>query len=342
MAKVSVIIPVYKVEEYLERCVQSVLNQTLKDIEIVLVDDGSPDNCPKMCDEFAKKDSRIKVVHKNNEGLGKARNSGLEVATGEYVAFVDSDDYVHPEMYEILLNKITAYKVDAVVCGFSRDTEGKISTGRIDGMPNEETVIDCKTDYLPKVIGSLPNENNNQSYGYSVWNIFFKKDIIDKHGLRFESERIFLSEDILFQLDYAARSEKFLLLPINLYYYYKNKRSITQKYDNTRFNRSIELYKEICRRVKSFGLPVPQMDLRLKRVMLYESLFAVSEAIRSLSFNESVSRLKIIANNEVLQGVLDAYPINEMKIQNRIVYTLLKNKSAYLVWFLYKIKKVFC
>ena len=104
MAKVSVIIPVYKVEEYLERCVQSVLNQTLKDIEIVLVDDGSPDNCPKMCDEFAKKDSRIKVVHKNNEGLGKARNSGLEVATGEYVAFVDSDDYVHPEMYEILLN----------------------------------------------------------------------------------------------------------------------------------------------------------------------------------------------------------------------------------------------
>lgn len=99
--KVSIIVPIYNVEKYLDRCMQSLLNQTLKEIEIVLVDDGSPDNCPKMCDEYAKKDSRVKVVHKQNAGLGYARNSGLENATGEYVAFVDSDDYVDINAYEM-------------------------------------------------------------------------------------------------------------------------------------------------------------------------------------------------------------------------------------------------
>lgn len=92
--KVSIILPIYNVEKYLDRCMESLLNQTLEDIEIIMVDDGSPDNCPQMCDEYAKKDNRVKVVHKKNAGLGFARNSGLDVAKGEYIAFVDSDDYV--------------------------------------------------------------------------------------------------------------------------------------------------------------------------------------------------------------------------------------------------------
>ena len=102
MPKISIIVPIYNVEKYLDRCMQSLLNQTLTDIEIIMVDDGSPDRCPQMCDEYAKKDSRIKVIHKSNAGLGYARNSGLEIATGEYVAFVDSDDYVYTQIYESL------------------------------------------------------------------------------------------------------------------------------------------------------------------------------------------------------------------------------------------------
>ncbi len=104
--KISVIIPVYKVEKYLSCCVQSVINQTYKNLEIILVDDGSPDNCPSLCDDFAKKDSRIKVIHQKNGGLSSARNSGIEIATGEYISFVDSDDTIHPQMYEVLSNAI--------------------------------------------------------------------------------------------------------------------------------------------------------------------------------------------------------------------------------------------
>ena len=99
---VSIIVPIYNVEPYLDRCIQSLINQTLENIEIILVDDESPDNCPQMCDAYAKQDRRIKVIHKKNGGLGLARNSGLEIATGEFVAFVDSDDYVDIAMYQNL------------------------------------------------------------------------------------------------------------------------------------------------------------------------------------------------------------------------------------------------
>ena len=99
MALVSIVVPIYKVEKYLSRCVQSLLNQTLKDIEIILVDDGSPDKCPEMCENYLKVDKRIKVVHKVNGGLSSARNAGINIATGKYIGFVDSDDSILPTMY---------------------------------------------------------------------------------------------------------------------------------------------------------------------------------------------------------------------------------------------------
>ena len=103
MPQISVIVPVYKVEQYLKRCVDSILHQTFSDLEVILVDDGSPDNCPAMCDELAKADKRIRVIHKENGGLSSARNAGMKIAQGKYIGFVDSDDDVEPDMYETML-----------------------------------------------------------------------------------------------------------------------------------------------------------------------------------------------------------------------------------------------
>ena len=99
MTKISIIVPIYNTEMYLHRCIKSLLDQSFKDIEIILVDDGSPDRCPEICDYYAAQDSRIRVIHKSNAGSGMARNSGLEIATGKYIGFVDSDDYIHCDMY---------------------------------------------------------------------------------------------------------------------------------------------------------------------------------------------------------------------------------------------------
>lgn len=117
MELISIVVPVYKVEPYLDKCISSIVNQTYKNLEIILVDDGSPDNCPAMCDAWAEKDNRIRVIHKPNGGLSDARNAGMSVATGELMAFVDSDDWIAPDMYEKLYHRLTEDGSDIAACG---------------------------------------------------------------------------------------------------------------------------------------------------------------------------------------------------------------------------------
>ena len=127
MELITVIVPVYKVEKYLRRCIDSIIAQSYKNLEIILVDDGSPDNCGRICDEYAKKDDRIRVIHQKNGGLSAARNTGLDIATGDYIGFVDSDDYIAPDMYEKLLSLIISENADIAICNYQMvDENGQI------------------------------------------------------------------------------------------------------------------------------------------------------------------------------------------------------------------------
>lgn len=125
MPKISIIVPVYNVEKYLEKCVRSILAQTFTDFELILVDDGSPDSSGAMCDQFAEQDQRVKVIHKENGGLSDARNAGIEIATGEYLGFVDSDDYIADDMYELLYTNIVKEDADLSICGIYDVYEGR-------------------------------------------------------------------------------------------------------------------------------------------------------------------------------------------------------------------------
>ena len=131
MPKISIIVPVYNVEKYLEKCVKSILNQTFTDFELILVDDGTPDSSGVICDQFAEKDERIKVIHKKNGGLSDARNTGIEVAKGEYIGFVDSDDYIAEDMYELLYTNIVNEEADLSICGIYDVYENKEAQKRI-------------------------------------------------------------------------------------------------------------------------------------------------------------------------------------------------------------------
>ena len=165
---ISVIVPIYKVEEYLDRCVESLVNQTYKNLEIILVDDGSPDNCPKMCDDWAKKDSRIKVVHKKNGGLSDARNAGFEVATGDIISFIDSDDWIEPEMFETMLSQMEKDDSDIVSCGVNwvEENGSVIRTVTV----SEDSVRDTHT-----AMQELINDNRVKQH---VWNKLYKYDMI--------------------------------------------------------------------------------------------------------------------------------------------------------------------
>ena len=114
---ISVIVPIYKVEEFLDECIQSIVDQTYQNLQIILVDDGSPDRCGEMCEDWARKDKRIEVIHKKNGGLSDARNVGLAEATGEFIAFVDSDDWIEPQMYEVMMAALIAEEAELVACG---------------------------------------------------------------------------------------------------------------------------------------------------------------------------------------------------------------------------------
>lgn len=141
--KVSVIVPIYNVEDYLPKCIDSIQKQSYDNLEIILVDDGSPDKCGNICEEYKLRDERIKVVHKPNGGLSDARNAGMEVATGEYYVFIDSDDYVHPQMIEKLLDACDKTGADMAVCGFKSVTENEnIDMDTLNDVPVEEVVSD--------------------------------------------------------------------------------------------------------------------------------------------------------------------------------------------------------
>ena len=136
---ISVIVPIYNVEQYVEKCIQSIVNQTYKNIQILLIDDGSTDNSGKICDEYAKKDSRIEVVHKRNEGLVRARKEGLNRANGQYIGFVDGDDYIDENMYAEMLRDILSFQADFVHAGYQEE-RSKIIRGRFSNK-NEKCIL---------------------------------------------------------------------------------------------------------------------------------------------------------------------------------------------------------
>ena len=229
-------------EKCLDRCVESIVNQSLRDIEIILVDDGSPDKVPQICDEWAKKDCRIKVVHKKNEGLGFARNSGLEMAIGDYIAFVDSDDFVDYSMYEALYNEANSSQADVVYCGINNEKGNGIWEKKSD-LPVRtvyEGVAQVRTLMLD-FIASKPHEKKERPFRMSVWHSIYRHSIITEHSIIFKSEREVASEDLPFQCEFLSKSSKVIYIPDCYYYYCLNGTSLTSTFRKEKFPAYINL-----------------------------------------------------------------------------------------------------
>ena len=189
MPALSIIVPVYKTEKYLPKCIDSILAQTYADFELILIDDGSPDRCGEICDEYALKDGRITVIHQENKGVSAARNAGLDIAKGEYIGFVDSDDWIEPEMYEILVTTIVSRRTDIVICGCAqRNENGELIMFdfQSEGAYTQEQML--------KAMYSKPNP-----IGGILWNKLFLNNTIG--DLRF-NENMRNCEDGLFVIEY--------------------------------------------------------------------------------------------------------------------------------------------
>lgn len=214
---ISIIIPVYNVEQYLARCIDSVLAQSYTDLEIILVDDGSPDGCGAICDAYAEKDSRIKVIHQKNRGLSGARNAGLEIATGEQVAFLDSDDYVDATMYEQLLTVMNQTDADIAECGYRwvkpTETYDRENTGTVDVYTNLEALD--KLYFGDQMFGGL---------SIVAWNKLYRRHLLT--GLRFAQGLNF--EDVDFTPRALFRAKKVAKLNLNLHNFFFTPNSISR------------------------------------------------------------------------------------------------------------------
>lgn len=207
--KVSIIVPVYNVENYLERCLNSLIEQTYPEIEIILVDDGSRDRSGVMCDEYKAKDNRIKVIHKENGGLSSARNTGMQNASGEFLLFVDSDDYLDCQAVEILMGKAIQYTADIV--------EG--NTYLLDSLDEKKSYVsnNIKTDYVYNGREYAIERINNHCFYAAVWLKLYRKKYLEDINARFEIGR--LHEDELWNPQVVIPAERIVYVDYKFYYY---------------------------------------------------------------------------------------------------------------------------
>lgn len=211
---VSIIVPIYKVEQYLEKCFDSIDYQTYKNIEVILVDDGSPDKCGDMCEEYARKHNNVKVIHKQNGGLSSARNAGLEVATGELVYFFDSDDYISDNLVERCVDLFRESSCDLVVFNYKNfdDNGNEWKQNKF-----SRNIFNVKSE--KSRLHLLLNEFLKYEFGYEAWNRMYKRSAIIDNGLRFAPNKEVFSEDICFNLCYLLVSNHIEVIEDDLYFY---------------------------------------------------------------------------------------------------------------------------
>lgn len=326
--KISIIIPVYNTEKYLKRTIESVLNQTIKDIEIILVDDKTPDNAGRICDEYAKANKNIRVIHKEkNEGLGMARNTGMNIANGEYIAFLDSDDTVDSKFYEKLYNSAQKYNSD-------------IAMGQIKFLVGEKEVEKNNLDKEKYEGNEIINIILRRYFGNSKENItpsatraIYKRMLLEKYKIKFCSEREFRSEDLIFQIDIIPKC-KIISYDKSAIYFYNNENmsSLTRKYDETRFKRDKILAEEVDRKLKEINLYE-----KMKDGTTWIFIGNVRVCIKQEKNNNketAIENIKNICNDKQVEKALK---VNiERTVKQKIFDNLIKYKKYYLLYIIAK------
>lgn len=310
MKKVSVIIPVYNVEIYLKKCIESVLKQSYSNLEILLINDGSTDNSGAICEEFSFKDDRIRVIHQTNKGLSEARNKGLDYSQGDYITFLDSDDYIESDMYEILVENIEKYNCDVAVCA------SKIIYENI--KPIKQKLISEKRIFKnEEIINFLLDEMDN-----AVWNKMYKSEVIQ--NIRFKEGKIH-GEDLYFNLQVFKNCNSLIYDNRQKHNYLKRKNSITTA---TFSNKSLDevYFKDLIYTFISENYPL--IEGKVKR-LTFVSRLNVCRKIYLCKNKKDFNQLLIEYKNYLKDNFSSVKPF--LKRKELIEYILLINISNFYI-----------
>lgn len=320
--KVSIIVPIYNVEKYLPNCVESLINQTLTDIEIILVDDGSPDKSGQIADEYAKRYKQIKVVHQSNAGLGPARNSGMDAATGDYIGFVDSDDWVKHEMFERLYENAVSKNADIAVGGHQEFTDEKITKIKIH--PLAGSTINT-TEAIEKVrknlYGHCLGDEEVEFFPMSVWIAIYSREMLEKNRLRFKE---ILSEDIIFNIP-AYKCAKTITFTYDTDYCYRKdgQPSITQSFSDNKLIR----YKDFLNTLSQMAESENDDDciMRVKRTAIDCCRLYVGMVDNSGdSFRRKKEHVRKFAKTEEINKLWEGFPVKTLPVQQKIFHRFIE------------------
>ena len=331
---VTVIVPVYNVKRYLEQCVESILGQSYPVHEVLLVDDGSTDGSGGLCERLAAENTRVRAVHKENAGLGFARNTGLDNLSPEttHVMFVDSDDWLEPNMVETFACAVEETGADCVLGGFTK-REG-------DGTPQFEFRLEdavwedeeLARRFAPRVCGSAPEASD--SIPMSACSSMFTKTNIDDHSLRFPSEREVISEDFVFKFKYLQTCKKVVTTSCVGYSYRTNLSSLTTSYRPDRFEACLRFYDYANELVA--GAPAEaDCALRIKKTLFIYMKMCISQEMSRVSGKsrrDACAAIRKMAGDERLQKVIDEYPCERLGLAQRAFVGLLKHRAARVLY----------
>lgn len=335
MPKISIIVPVYNVENYLRRCVDSILNQSFTDFEVILVDDGSTDGCTTICNEYTRIDSRVSVIHKKNGGVSKARNMGISLASGDYLAFVDSDDYIEDDFLEILYSKVLEDDYDCVSSGFTivnsalEKTHGFIPDNYVKTFHSSKEQFDY-------IVGEVLRGKT----GWEMCTRLFKKSIVHSHDIRICETCNDFGEDLAFVLTYLLYCKKVVSVQYSGYYYYQRINSMmNSSFGIVRLNEMNEVskwyYSMLCNWNDLFFLKNYYivhffiMKNQLEKFFEYDCIKNAPKVVKKIVDKKWYERniWKAVFHKKQLKRFMKKKELN--KYRNLCFFTLHKNYSIY-------------
>jgi glycosyltransferase involved in cell wall biosynthesis len=340
--KVSIIVPVYNAEKYLRRCLDSLVEQDLSDIEIIVVNDGSSDSSIKILEEYRHEDNRIKIIHKTNEGVSSARNIGIELAKGEFIGFVDSDDWVDKEMYKVLYDTVTKENAEIIMCTYIREF-GSHSKKKNFNLPSKIIYNDeeVKTRVMRRLIGPVNEEIANpellDAWG-TVWSKLYRTDLIKQNNLTFSDLReIGTNEDSLFNILAVFHAQSFIFINTPYYHYWReNNGSVTSGFNPYLIDQWFNLYSKIGSFIEENKLDVNfqiALNNRICLNILGLGFNTISKG-NNASFLMKIKKISTILNDQRIVRSFKQLKLSHFSIAWRAFYFCAKVRFSFGVYFM--------
>ena len=329
----SVVVSIFNIEKYVKRCIDSIVNQTYQNLEIILVDDGSTDSSGKICDSFSKIDARIKVIHKTNQGLGMARNTGLDYATGEYICFFDGDDFVDLRLFEICNNYLKEKKVDILDYDFYSYANNHFEINKF----NRKEKLYLRKEIMDVLVPNTFFDSKDYRFYGSAWTKIYRLNTCKRIGFKFVSEREFISEDYFTILKFYNKIDSIMIIKEKLYFYCLNDGSLTHSYIKDRLEKNMFQYEQSIKLILDQNL-----DKKLISYVGMRFFINILAHIKTLNHNAQFSidkkskEIYLIIKNKNFVEIINSIHLHTKNYKLALILLLIKMRMYAVVFLIFK------